>query len=393
MKRLLTALFVLVLVFAAVGAQAETYYVHTQNGKALSLRSTEDNSILLTIPYGAAVETDDLLSNDDIAYIHYGNKAGYVSWDSLSKEPVDGQPAATPAPAPQQPASQQPVPQNVGSELTIETVGASIQYDKNGAKYYTVSGAKLPQVIITAERKPAYWVINGIRYDFEFEVPRSFTLENVTENLVIEAVPDGQYSTTALSMDEIQARRTGEPLLARGINAKLCFIKPTGYGAGGWMDSFDFTDDFKNLATEQWEQGGQVTLRCRASVPDGRRVSYWKFDEMKIDFDTDVTQFIVHMLNVSKVYEPVFGAAAKKTATPAPVYYTVTCTQCTFSGGGYSNATSGKVPAGTVVTVSTSYNFSLNKWYVNGSRTSDGGRSITCTINQNTHFEWNTEIN
>ena len=392
MKRCLIALCILILALSCVTAQADVYYVRTQNGKALSLHSPDDNSILLTIPYGAAVEIDESLSNDDIAYVHYKKKAGYVSWESLSKEPVTEGSSQASAPAPAaQPAAQ---PAAASDEIFIETVGAYIQYNQGGDTYSIISDKTLPKVIITAERRPEYWVINGIRYDFEFEIPLSFTLENVEESLVIEAVPAGRASSTLLSPEEIQEARTGEQLVVRGINAKLCHIKASGYGAGGWMNSFDFTEDFKNRATEQWEQGGQVTVRCKATIPNGKRIAYWKFDEMKIDFDTDVTQFIVRTLNVSKTYEPVFGGTAKK-ATPQPkTMYTISCTQCHFSGGGYSNAKSGTVPAGTTVVVTADIaGFSLNKWWINGSRTSDGGPTISRTINANTHFEWNTEIN
>ena len=43
----------------------------------------------------------------------------------------------------------------------------------------------------------------------------------------------------------------------------------------------------------------------------------------------------------------------KPTPTPTPVveYYTITCYNCTFSGGGYSGATSGSVAKGTTVTI------------------------------------------
>ena len=37
--------------------------------------------------------------------------------------------------------------------------------------------------------------------------------------------------------------------------------------------------------------------------------------------------------------------------TPTPIYYTVSCYNCTFSGGGYSGATSGSVAKGTKITI------------------------------------------
>ena len=122
------------------------------------------------------------------------------------------------------------------------------------------------------------------------------------------------------------------------IHAKLAHVRDDLKGAGGWMTTFNFTDDYMNKATKRIETGGRVTVRVKASIPKGKKISYWKFDDVKIDFDKNVTEMIVYNLNVSKTYEPVFGKS--KTTTnpperdPEPQYYAVECVDCTFSGGG-----------------------------------------------------------
>ena len=359
----------LLLVCIAVAAHASTWYVYTENGLTLNLRSPEDNSVIGHIPYGTKLEADDGLSTELAAYVSYGGKSGYVKWAFLVKDPppakskssgkTAAQPKATPAPKDNLPAAGE-------GAVTIRAVGCAIRYaeDKNGTEYSAISYETPCKLVIDAGSRPEYWVIDGVRYDFEYYVPASFTLDEAAHSMTVEAVFGGD-SETLLSAEAIQAARTGEQLLVKTIRAKMCHLTAKDYGKGGWMTEFDFTSDYRNKATEKQEKGGQVTVRVRAAIPDGKKISYWKFDEAKLDFDTDVTQFIVRTLNVSKVYEPVFGAA--KTTTNKTEYYNVTCKGCTFSGGGYTNATSGKVPAGTQITVTNKTGSGLvQRWEING---------------------------
>ena len=155
-----------------------------------------------------------------------------------------------------------------------------------------------------------------------------------------------------------------------------------------------------------------------ATIPKGKKISYWKFDDVKIDFDKNVTEMVVHTLNVSKTYEPVFGKAKTTTTErnepPAeePQYYQVDCVDCTFSGGGYTNAHSGQVKAGTKITVTNRTNSSeVDHWVVNGAtlkaskslglingkrarvRVTVTSNTITRTINKNTKIECYGVIN
>ncbi|MBQ6257765.1 MAG: hypothetical protein IJJ60_14330, partial [Clostridia bacterium] len=146
--------------------------------------------------------------------------------------------------------------------------------------------------------------------------------------------------------------------------------------------------------------------------------------------------FVVCTLNTSMTYEPVFGSGSKATEAPsavntrpqprataeptqapsavntrpqpsgtleptqapsavntrpqAKIYYNVTCTNCTFSGGGVSNASSARVEAGTTITVTTSSSGTVVGWYVNGAHKMKTrqeaflGSSFTLTVNKDT---------
>ncbi|MBQ9197684.1 MAG: hypothetical protein IJ157_10665 [Clostridia bacterium] len=328
MKKLALVVMALMLCCLLSAALADTYYVNTPNGGTLNLRSAKDDSVIARIPNGTRLETDDNLSTEISAWVTYNGKSGYARWEFLSKSAPSGKSGskntkaqATPAPA-QQPAYGYDTYAGEG-DITITMYGGAVQYSSNGKAYgdrYTAISYDYPQeVVLTADATPEYWVINGTRYDFEPAVPKSIVLHNVWDSLTVEAVFRGGASFTQLSPDDIQAFRTGDQLIVQAIHSKLCHITASGYGAGGWLDWFDFTDDYINRATNQWEQGGQVTTRIRATIPKGKKISYWRFDNMYLDFSTDVTQFVVRTLDVSMEYEPIFnGKISNITAAPKP---------------------------------------------------------------------------
>ena len=79
-------LFVLILAIGSLAALAETYYVYTENGKTLNLRSATDNKVIANIPYGTELEPDEELSTESAAYVTYKGESGYVKWKYLVKE-------------------------------------------------------------------------------------------------------------------------------------------------------------------------------------------------------------------------------------------------------------------------------------------------------------------
>ena len=397
LKRLLALLTVFVLLAAI--AEAGTWYVYTPNGKTLNLRSPVNNAVIGNIPYGTLLETDDQLSTETAAFVTWGGKSGFVKWQFLVKDPPapkNGQKtAAQPRPV-TTPAPQALLPVDGEGAVTIQALGAYLEYygSKTKAGQYSAIAYDTPvKLKVTADvgknQKIDYWVIDGVRYDFKSHVPTSFTLDKAADNMIIEAVVKGAVSQTLISPEAIQQIRTGEQLLVKTIHAKLCHVRADLKGAGGWIKSFDFTNDYINRATKKAELGGQVTVDVKAVIPKGKKIAYWKFDDTRLDFDKNVTEMLVHTLNGSKTYEPVFGTTATNPPTreqpPATQYYTVTCHGCTFTGGGYTNATSGTVPAGTQIKATKSYSGEVGFWRVNGS---DLGKKATPKVGMGSEFHY-----
>ena len=515
---LLTALLLLGLVPVSF---ADTYYVYTENGKTLNLRSVVDNSVIGHIPYGTKLETDNNLSTEKAAYVTYKGVSGYVKWEFLVKNPPKPRNTSSSS-ASQPPADFDPDSEDGWGDITIRVIGGNVAYRSSGEAFGAISYDEPVPLTVKADKKPAYWVINGVRYDFEPYIPSGFALDNAWQSMTIEAVPKGGKSETLLSKEEIQEARTDETLIVQTIRSKLCHLNAKDYGSGGWITQFDFTEDYTNRATKKKEQGGQMTFRVRATLNKNQKISYWLFDEAKLDFNTNVTQFVVRTLNTSKTYEPVIsgsaaaekpspterpsatvtrptvtvaptarpsnstntrpsatvapteapskvtrpgsgtavrptatpansrpgsgtavrptatpansrpgsGTAVRPTATPAnsrpstsntrpstaatekpsgtrpststntrpttaatekPAYYSISCTNCTFSGFRYVDCTSGQVPEGTKLTFTVKNNASVAAWYINGAKLvlSRGGepntnKSITVTITKNT---------
>ena len=353
-----------------------------------------------------------------LVYCCYSSKAGKTNTEKVflfvtdrSGNRISGTtgtsgPAATPAPA----TEAEPVLLPVEGEKILRTIGCVIHFiDKDGnikgdsftelnfgEDYYntltrkTVTDGSV-DVKISAEipkgKKVAYWVINGAKYTFNNEV-KSFTLREIPYGMVIEAVLSGQTAQTLPTAEEIQQRRTGTPLLVETKSARMSHVNDKNKASGGSFTEFDFTDDFTNNATGETEQGGRVTVRVAASIPEGKLVTYWRFNGARLNFNSDVSSFVVENLAESMLYQPVFYTKT----TPVPEY-TISCKNCTFSGGVYSNAKSGTVPYGTKITITPEGNSSLGWW--SGSRGTGevSKQSFTWTVKNNCSFEWHMVIN
>ncbi len=330
LKRLLTLLAALLLI--AVSAQADTWYVYTPNGKTLNLRSPETNAVIGNIPYGTKLETDNMRSTETAAYVTWGGQSGYVKWSFLVPNPPPARGGSKPTPAPASKQAQKPMrsiiqllPADGEGDITVQTFGAYVEYNKNSTGKYSAISFDVPvKVKITADppkgKSIDYWVIDGMRYDFKPRVPTVITLDNVTDSVIVEAVPKGQISYTLLTDAAIQSMRTGETLIVDTIHAKFCHIRADDKGAGGWIKEFDFTENFTNRATKRMETGGRVTVRVKAIIPSGKKISYWKFNDMKVKFNKNITEFIVRNLNVSKTYQPVFETVKTTTRPPRNPY-------------------------------------------------------------------------
>ncbi len=199
-----------------------------------------------------------------------------------------------------------------GAPLTVRVYGAQVQpaTEKgrpNGAPADEVQIGSEGAVLITASvpkgQKISCWIINGVRYDFT-PVPKQFAVLDIDRDLTIEAVCKGTTPVSLLSETQIQEGRTGEPLKVEGIIARLCHMKNDKKG-GGWIKEFDFTQDYMNRATKKQEKGGQVTVMLKANGMDKARIVGWYLDNMQFRIG-NVKSFVVHHLNSSMVYKPIY---------------------------------------------------------------------------------------
>lgn len=102
MKKRLIPLLCLMLALLPISTLADTtLYVTSNNGGGVHLRSgpsTEDE-VLITVPYGAAVDVLDIQGNNSWANVIYEGLNGYMMWQYLTSTPP-GPPAPNPTPIP-----------------------------------------------------------------------------------------------------------------------------------------------------------------------------------------------------------------------------------------------------------------------------------------------------
>ena len=137
-----------------------------------------------------------------------------------------------------------------------------------------------------------YWVIDGIRYDFNVKVKR-FNVYGLDRSMTIEVVYKDAMPRT-LSHD----KGTGT-LIVRTTGAKMSFINEKKQNKGGYFTEFDFSGPFKNDATKSTEPGGSVTLR----VVGKNKPAVWYMNGVAFKFSSTVEHFVVWNLNRSMTYE------------------------------------------------------------------------------------------
>ncbi|MBR6571260.1 MAG: hypothetical protein IKK75_12490 [Clostridia bacterium] len=359
-------------------------------------------------------------------YCRYGNTSGKRDTDMATLTVLGGS-ASTPPPSGEEydeieeedeVIEGQFVPAE--GEKVLTTVNCTIHFiDSNGKNkgdgfasidftepyYNAATGKTAPggsiDVKITADDTADYWVINGAKYVFGKGV-KSFTLRKLTYGMTVEAVRLGDLPVTLKSDEAIQQARTGAPLQVISRSARMSFLDENDKVGGEKFKTFDFMKDFTNLATGETEDGGRISLRVTAVVPQYKAISYWLFNDARLNFNSDVTWFRVYNLNESMAYQPVFYGlptptpkpTPKPTPTPTPVpKYSVSCKNCTFSGGGYSGASSGTVPYGTKITITPYGNSYLGWWSGSYGSGEVQKKSISWTVKSNCSFYWHEVIN
>lgn len=236
---------------------------------------------------------------------------------------------------------------------------------------------------ITAKKTPAYWVINGTRYDFD-PMPKSIDIWGMRRNLTVEAVMKGKKPTTLLSAEEIQAGRTGDQLkVSVDKTANLCHITRSGAGKGGWFGSLDFTEDYTNRATKKKEVGGRTTVRIKPVLPIGKGVAGYKFMGATWNFNKSVTSFVVHDLRESMHFQTEYYDLKQ---------CHIVCVNCSFTakdlnGVEISGKTEGDVWQGTSIKV-TGYGSGKGHW--EGMKTTDivENHNLRFTVNKSGTITW-----
>lgn len=340
MKRRVTAflaVMLLITLLVPTPVDAQTVWVYTKNGKTLNLRDEYTNEVIGHIPYGTKLETDESKDAQTAAYVTYKGISGYAKWEFLIDHvpPAKKKAAATATPKPSADVQGEAYEPARDDEIEIKAVGAYIQLADPDGKGY---GTKYSSVILDGSddlfvcadipkgKKIDYWVINGVKYEFNDTV-KYFVLKNADQSFTFECVFTKAKSSTRLSAQEIQEARTGERLEVFTVNSQLCHLKKPESGrngAGGWITYFDFTEDYQNRANGNWEDGGQVTIQVKTDIPKNQRLKGWKFDESEFYFNKPINTFFVRTLNTTITYEPIFSgkkASTKKTSktvTEAP---------------------------------------------------------------------------
>lgn len=212
-----------------------------------------------------------------------------------------------------------------------------------------------------------YWSVNGEAYADATGSSFTFTVD---ASAVVEAVVRPEKKVTA-------------------VNAVMYFLDQNNVSGGEEFKEFIFEDSYVNPLTGENVDGGKISLYVKAVVPAGHAVDYWLINGVKYDFDYNVLGFKVENLDEATQYEPVFCKLQETQVPQQPsVYYQVNCTWCSFNG-----QTSGKVPAGTTITVVADGTIS-GDFFVNGGQyNSEWVTAITVTINCDTNIEFYAVVN
>lgn len=319
-------------------------------------------------------------------------EAGYEP--SEPAEPVQAQ-----TPAPEAPAEAESGYRIVALHSTVDGETSLIA----DGTYELVAEADIPERMAVD-----YWEVNGIPYYEDMTEAYLFVPQ---EDTVVDARLRPEHKVTT-------------------INAEMQFLDKKGKPKGEEFTEFVFEEDYENPVTHETCLGDWITVNVKAVVPKGYAVDYWLINDIPYYYNRTVTNFTVHDLNETTVYEVVLKKENAPSSTPKPtvkptvkptqqpvqtpyvpvqtpyvpepteapvVMYSVSCTYCTFSGGGYSGATSGTVPAGTRITVTEARPGSEVFWpsgsYINGENSDPGPSSFSYTVNSDCSFYCESVVN
>ena len=246
-----------------------------------------------------------------------------------------------------------------------------------------------------------YWELNGEPYYEDMEDTFLFTAQG---NTVVDAKLRPERKVAA-------------------INAEMQFLDEKNKPKGDAFTEFVFEEDYENPVTKEAMPGGWITVNVEAVIPRGYDVDYWLINGVPYYYSRTVRSFKVYDLNEATEYEVVLKKESAPSSTPKPTpkptqapiyyepdpeptpnstpepvtYYSVSCSGCTFSGGGYSGASSGSVPAGTTITVASAVTSTSSVYwrgsYSVGDSWNPGPNSFSYTVNSDCSFKCYAIVN
>lgn len=244
-------------------------------------------------------------------------------------------------------------------------------------------------------------------------IPDGMALSHWEINGKPAAAQDGKLTVDVTGNAVIEAVLR-EELKVAAVNAYLQLLDAKGNPTGDKMDSYVFENDV----------GKKISVYIGSVVPANHTIDHWRINGIPHHFNKTVTGIKVYDLHAAAVYEvvlkntlaPSAKPAPTRNSTPAPTQnstpdptqsstpaptptlapteppvdtVSIACTNCTFSGGGYTNAKNGSVPKGTTITLTGTVDIGNPQyWEINGVTNSSYGKTFSYTVNGNTAFKY-----
>lgn len=171
-RKTLAMLMVLLAVALPLTALAQTMYINTSNGGSVNLRSgpSADEDILVSVPYGEAVDVIDMLFGSSWVNVNYNGYYGYISSRYLSDYPPPA-PGPLPTFVPAPTARPNPTKQPSGGGSSLEKTLSQMFAGFKTASYQAVVVPSTPSNYVNLRWAPSksapiraqYWAGNTLQ--------------------------------------------------------------------------------------------------------------------------------------------------------------------------------------------------------------------------------------
>ena len=200
------------------------------------------------------------------------------------------------------------------------------EFDFEEAYYSPVTNTYCPAgtlscyvtAVIPRKAEIAYWLINGVKYEFTNTKVVKFRLVDLNEATTIEPVFKG-VSPTNKYPRPYAARELEKqiPMVMHCINCWGQFMNASGSPAGQEYLEFDFENNYINPVTRKTLPGGKLDIFISTKLPKGCAVDTWIINDVKYQFAGNaVLKFRVTGLDEGTTYEVRFRGIS--TASPSP---------------------------------------------------------------------------